>query len=38
MIRLQVSYCSDECQKVHWAVGGHKKQCKPLQNDVNPIV
>ena len=24
-------YCSVECQKVHWAEGGHKKQCKALQ-------
>jgi hypothetical protein len=27
----QVWYCSVECQKTHWKVGGHKKQCKVLQ-------
>jgi hypothetical protein len=29
--RLQVLYCSAECQKAHWKGGGHKKVCKALQ-------
>jgi hypothetical protein len=27
----QVSYCSAECQKVHWKEGGHKTHCDALK-------
>ena len=26
-----VKYCSTECQKKHWKIGGHKKECKELK-------
>lgn len=25
-------YCSKECQRRHWKVGGHKQECKEFQN------
>ena len=30
--RAQVWYCTVECQKAHWKEGGHKKECKALQD------
>jgi hypothetical protein len=36
--RLQVWYCSVECQKVHWKEGGHKKVCKATQAVVSKVV
>ena len=26
-----VQYCNTECQKKHWKIGGHKKECKRLK-------
>jgi TPR repeat protein len=26
-----VQYCNTECQKKHWKIGGHKKDCKKLK-------
>jgi hypothetical protein len=26
-----VQYCNPECQKKHWKIGGHKKECKKLK-------
>ena len=26
-----VQYCNTECQKKHWKIGGHKKECKKLK-------
>ena len=28
--RCHTLYCSRQCQKVHWASGGHKKDCKGI--------
>ena len=29
-----VYYCSVECQRQDWKVGGHKEKCKELQKEA----
>jgi hypothetical protein len=29
------SYCSKDCQREHWKLGGHKKECKPRTTEKN---
>mmetsp|Transcript_32043 Transcript_32043/g.96434 ORF Transcript_32043/g.96434 Transcript_32043/m.96434 type:complete len:1595 (+) Transcript_32043:1276-6060(+) len=33
---MAVYYCSEECQRQHWKVGGHKDECKPRSESVKP--